>query len=363
MSEMNISIPGGTLTIMWTPDASNDANVGQKMVTGIERLYGFQNRVISGLPNKVVFSGDSTTYGSGGASGNDLDKIFGKTVARHNLPMVTTVNLGKTGNHTGQLLDTHLPEIVSQAPNLIVLRWGANDPFYGRSATQFDADLRASLASLRATFPLSDGVGIVVMAPSTMSDTPNGRDAAWFTVASEICRSAAESYKCAFIDTYELVRDSESAAGLWMDNPFSDGRAIHPLVSMETIVASAIFEATYPVSLRAIAPATVRKTALSLQNGWAPFDPTTSDPIFWKSNGVVHVSGIIKGGATAYSTVIATLPAGFRPVKSEYFSLLTSAPSSAEMGSVSVMANGEVRCFHNCNSGFLSLSGITFLAA
>lgn len=368
----NVVPAGGSAGQVLTKSSGTDfalgwyTPLGSGEGVGVERLYGFHSAVLAGTATKVVFSGDSTTYGSGGSSGSDLDQLFGKMVANHDLPLTTTVNLGKSGAHTGDLVASYLPEIVGHSPNLIVLRWGANDPYYGRSSGQFDTSLRAALASLRSSFPLSGGVGIVVMTPSVMSDTPNGRDLAWSLITRDICRAAADDYSCAFIDTYEVVRDAVHAAGLWMDNPFSDGRAIHPLLTMDALIASAIFNAVYPEAIRSLSPTTIRTTALTLQNSWVNFSGTTDEAVFWKTAGMVYLQGIISGGTATNGTTIATLPTGYRPPKNVYLPVLTASaapPTAPNPAGVYITSAGDIKTFANCAAGYLSFAGVFFRAA
>lgn len=50
----------------------------------------------------------------------------------------------------------------------------------------------------------------------------------WYEQVRKVYIKAARDFKCAFIDTYSIWLDSRDAAGIYMDNPYSDGRAIHP---------------------------------------------------------------------------------------------------------------------------------------
>lgn len=102
-----------------------------------------------------------------------------------------------------------------------------------------------------------------------------------------------------------------------------------------------------------------RQTA-TLQNSWTNYGAAYESATYWKDKcGVVHLAGLIKGGATTAETVIFTLPHGYRPRTSEkYFCVSMNA-----ICVIDVYSSGEVAIKTGANSGWLSLSGISFRAA
>ena len=92
-------------------------------------------------------------------------------------------------------------------------------------------------------------MSIILMSPNPTSDTPNGRDEKWYEQVRKVYAQAARDYKCAFIDTYGLWLDSRGAAGVYMDDPFADGRAIHPLGVFNLNIVEKVFDLTFTKAL------------------------------------------------------------------------------------------------------------------
>jgi hypothetical protein len=93
----------------------------------------------------------------------------------------------------------------------------------------------------------------------------------------------------------------------------------------------------------------------TLLNGWVAFD-TPRTPKYCKDTiGNVKLTGLIKSGTV--STVMFTLPAGYRPS-----SIITFGVSSNNAyGQVFIDSNGSVTCSFGSNT-WVSLNGITFRA-
>lgn len=98
----------------------------------------------------------------------------------------------------------------------------------------------------------------------------------------------------------------------------------------------------------------------TLQNSWTNYGTAYQGAGYWKDKcGVVHLCGLIKGGATTAETVIFTLPVGYRPAVSEKF----FAVSMNAICIIDVYGTGNVAIKTGANTGWLSLSGITFKSA
>lgn len=102
-------------------------------------------------------------------------------------------------------------------------------------------------------------------------------------------------------------------------------------------------------------------TGLTLVNGWAWYDASSgmfSTPEYTKtSDNVVHLKGLIRSGSTTYDTVIATLPAGFRPKAR----ILTTTTNTSVYSRVDILPDGQVRFMGSTNNWF-SLDTISFVA-
>jgi len=105
----------------------------------------------------------------------------------------------------------------------------------------------------------------------------------------------------------------------------------------------------------------------AFQNSWSNYSAGTSFSVagFMKdSMGFVHLTGLVKGGAT--NGVIFTLPAGYRPDVSKASAedrLLFGTISNSAIGRVDVYENGNILSSTTNNNAWVALDGITFKAA
>lgn len=100
--------------------------------------------------------------------------------------------------------------------------------------------------------------------------------------------------------------------------------------------------------------------APSLQNGWVNFGSNTAEAGYMKdAHGFVHLKGMLKDGITTINTEIFTLPIGYRPQKSEYFSVYSN--NGSVVGTLAVYFTGLVAIISGGNSSF-GLNGVTFKA-
>ena len=100
---------------------------------------------------------------------------------------------------------------------------------------------------------------------------------------------------------------------------------------------------------------------LSLQSGWAWYDAgggQFSTPSYTKAaDDLVTLKGLVRSGSTGSGTVIANLPAGYRPKER----VLTVNVTNSVVGRVDIMPNGDVLFMTGSNAWF-SLDAISFIA-
>ena len=99
---------------------------------------------------------------------------------------------------------------------------------------------------------------------------------------------------------------------------------------------------------------------LSLENGCSNYDDAhgiyAQASVMKNSQGLVLVQGLVKFATKDMS--ITTLPSGWRPAKRNIFTVTSDANT---LGRLDVLPDGKI-IFVNGNSGYISLSGISFYA-
>lgn len=98
----------------------------------------------------------------------------------------------------------------------------------------------------------------------------------------------------------------------------------------------------------------------TLLNSWVNYGSGYESVSYFKDKcNVVHLAGMVKSGTTTAETVIFTLPEGYRPRASEKFFCV----SLNAICVIDVYATGNVAIKAGANNGWISLSGISFLAS
>lgn len=255
VNDLGSKITGSGIIVKAVTGGVQQLNTGidrYNYVFGQEYLSAFQKKILD-RPDittniKISWSGDSTTEGTSVSPDYVPSVLFSETVKKESIPNLSSLNRGHSGQNTEQWRTLYLASDLSENPDLYIIRWGINDPAYGRSLSDFETSLRTALETLRATKTQAQ-MSVILMSPNSTSDTPNARDEKWYEQVRNVYMQAARDYQCAFIDTYSLWLDSRNgAADLFMDNPYGDGRAIHPLGIMNTWIVSKVFDLCFPDS-------------------------------------------------------------------------------------------------------------------
>lgn len=330
----------------------------RQLVWGAENLYGFYNKLLAKAPVKIVFTGDSTTQGAGITDpNNQIPNLIANGAKKDGFYGVTAINRGQFGKMTSEWDASYVAGDIAENADLYVVRWGLNDPYNGRTLSQYAASLRSGLAKIRAAKPLSSGVGIVLMTPNSTDDAGGaiGRTALWHEEVVKIHRRAARDYNCAFIDSYGLFQNSQDSGGLWMD-----AIKVHPKDVYNLLLGSVIFDLLFP-SLVRLNCKKIEQMPLPLVGGWVNHrGENQGHAMYYKdANNRVHLSGVIKGGSTTSFSTLGNLPAGYRPAVSQLFAVV----SAGGVASLNVTVAGQVGIFSVTDNTLLCLNGISFLAA
>jgi hypothetical protein len=132
-------------------------------------------------------------------------------------------------------------------PDVLVLRWGANDPYFSHTPAQFISDLRYGLRMCRSSKTVQQ-MAIVLCTPGPMNDITYGRHEVYFQQIADGIRQAAIDYQCAFIDINGMFQNAHDGVGYWMDSDSASGtaRGIHPKDVLYTHIAGAIADVIFP---------------------------------------------------------------------------------------------------------------------
>lgn len=219
---------------------------------GAELLFALHKRIFDGDAWRATFTGDSTTLGTGVDAGYTIPELFLKGARRSGAVGGVMRNRGQSGQSSADWLSTYLSGAggdLDPQPHLLVIRWGINDgDTSGDNLTpaQTIENIRTGLATIRGTANCGvSELSIILCTPNSTSDSARGRDERYYEQLIHGFRQAALDYDCAFLDIYSLAQNSrggsyaagEAAAGNWMDDPFTDGRAVHPGNIMNMVIA------------------------------------------------------------------------------------------------------------------------------
>lgn len=207
-------------------------------IFGEEYLWGLHKNILDSANTNLIqtiWSGDSTTAGdnAGAYPPSALGAAFSQTFGVFS---ADNVNAGHSGDSATDWNSTWVDQDIANYPNMdvYVTRWGINHP--AQSITTTIAAIDSGIAKLRA-FKSVEALTIILMAPNSTFDDPNNRGTDWYEQLVPELRKLARKYQTVFFDTYSIWQDARQGAlntgdtgtgKLWLDNPFGDGRGIHP---------------------------------------------------------------------------------------------------------------------------------------
>lgn len=191
------------------------------------------------------------------------------------------------------------------------------------------------------------------------------RNEEWYESIRGIYASVAREFKCVYFDTYAYLRDSRVAAGLWMDNAFSDGRAIHPLSEMNMWIygklltevlshamilkASLISKANLPLHVEAVTPNDLPLSdAFKLSEVWHQANVANG----WDYSGVLITQKSADGffNQTLYNRANGRIQHRSKPIATNTWNKFTGKPYALTLG------NGWVDYGSNYNSAAATLT-------
>lgn len=209
-------------------------------VFGEEYLWGFHKYVFDNNNNancKFVWSGDSTTAGdnAGGYTPSFIGSLVSSDLGLARHQHVNSGHSGKAATHWDSL---YLGQDIVNHPdmNVYIARWGINDGFWHNNVETYIDAMDSALTNLRVFKDVED-LAIVVVSPSSTFDDPTNRGTAWYESIIPELRKICRKHQAMFVDIYAIWQDakqgalntgSSSTGKRWLDNPYGDGRGIHP---------------------------------------------------------------------------------------------------------------------------------------
>ncbi|MES2173838.1 MAG: SGNH/GDSL hydrolase family protein [Pseudomonadota bacterium] len=229
----------------------------------------------------------------------------------------------------------------------------------------FAATVDAKLTAIRSSsgYAAWQEYFIILVGPTNTFDPQHGRTNIWYERIRDVLVAAAIKHHCFYHDPYSLMPGNigamaGKAAG--MDDPFGNGQPIHPREVVQTMWVASLVDAMVGYSDLSIYDNRALM-ALTLQNGWVDYGSDFGGAAYsMDGDGWVSVMGLIKSGTISAGTVIATLPANYRPFS---YWLFSCQKSGGDSYGVRVETNGNIVLQDaNASATFSSLCGIRFPA-
>ncbi|NWN93807.1 MAG: SGNH/GDSL hydrolase family protein, partial [Bacillus sp. (in: Bacteria)] len=273
-----------------------------RLVLGQEYLSYYHRRIASGSSTKIVFSGDSTTENLGLIDGYKINQLIETLATNDGFYNVQTVNRGQSGKTSWDWINNYINDDLALNPDLLVVRWGINDPASGSDLTDFLTNMRTGLQTIRQNKTYAQ-MSVLLMMPNSTSDYAHGRSEIWYESMVNGLKRLAREFQCCFIDTYAYLQSSRNAYD-YMDSAYEGVSSIHPKEIMNIWIADIIYETIFPRALKLLfaQPEPITITAFDaisnpngLKNGWGSISGFRL-PGYWIENNCLHFRGVISGG-------------------------------------------------------------------
>ena len=219
----------------------------KEMVFNSETLFGLTKKMYGGKNVVITFSGDSITEGVGFDNSYSIDQVFLRLCNFNGINNVSVLNRGHAAKKATDWDTTYVADDIAENPDVFVLRWGTNDALLG-TGTMIEmlnsciAGMSSGLNKIRTAFPISSGVGIVLMTPTSGKYSAIGAlNEYYLEELQKAYRRLAIDYKCCFIDTYGLWQNALDGGGLWFIDSY-----IHPNNNQSVRIGSVLFDTCCP---------------------------------------------------------------------------------------------------------------------
>lgn len=292
------SITSNVLTVTASGSATLVPGTFLTSVSGtpqiIAQLTGtqFGNGTYSTTTSPNVGAGTINIGNGGGFAGDAgepqtlLAKLFRNRGVRNS---INFANLGIGGTNWSQA--NVLPYLGTNT-DIVFLKYGINHVSGQDVQAEINA-MRTVLTNIRAaSFGSVSALTVVLIGPSSTSDTAGGRTSVWYEQLRLAYEQAARDFKCVYVDLYGLYQDST-----WMANLYMDSIAVHPNGFLQQQLWALIANAIIPAGGTELSTGSDWVT-MTGSNSWVPYGNGFAPPqASLSADGTVRLRGAIARGS------------------------------------------------------------------
>jgi hypothetical protein len=190
---------------------------------GGEYLYGWFGKLTARTPVTIALCGDSTVEGGANPSTftNSDRRLMENFALLDGYTGVTVHDHSHSGMTYTDWDTTYVGAEVAEGHDLWIIRYGVNDLRYKYSMSTIGASLRSALTKIRTAFPISSGVGIVLMSTNDGWEVSGTRDFTHVRMEQlvHLLKQCCSEFGCGFVDSYaafQCVKD-QLGSGRWFD--------------------------------------------------------------------------------------------------------------------------------------------------
>jgi lysophospholipase L1-like esterase len=151
---------------------------------------------------RLLFSGDSITYGVGvtGGGQNRYSTRVTQMLKRY-YPEIKEINDGQSGRALCQQGDDYAENLLAQKPDAVVIQWGVNDDYWGFSIAQFSEKYERLVVALRQARPRMP----IVLTTLVPDFRHGGSLDTWSSEADVRIQEIAVRYQCQLADVHRVL--------------------------------------------------------------------------------------------------------------------------------------------------------------
>lgn len=319
-----------------------------------------------GAAIRIHIVGDSKVAGVGVQNGYRLDQLL--PLAANGNPVEVTYS-GFSGENSF-LWAAGAGALVSSYPDidLLIVNFGTNEHVETsqggvQARHKTVGNHRAAVTTLRAARSIS-AMSILLLGQTPCNNwQPRFDQTTDFMLnVNDALLEVAQACDCAYFDTTALYQRAHSEAG-WMEQtpvPQYGGGNVHPAAPFNISLVGELGLRLFPLQYASQVSNEDSVYTLQPQNGWAGWGGQNGFvPKVKARAGIVHFQGVLTPGTRDAGTVLAVLPAEYRPACNKFFVGTTS--NTGTTVELQLLSTGELRLGGQHNGSYVSLDSIGYL--